>query len=193
MSTVVWAYKLQNSKFSVAGFLLQFLGILMYQAECSSMIPHQISGEDNIMADIISRAFKTWKYFNASNDLVSYFYFNFPLLQNESWHECQVPSTPLSCVIFCLSGKLLSMASLLRQTQIGKNIGSTGKTMRPQQKSTLSSTNPYLPSNVTSFAGAFADRVRTGRYGRENQIKVSGFSDALVAISNTIEMDGKSS
>ena len=43
------------------------------------------------MADIISRAFKMVKFFDASNNLVSYFNTRFTLMQNESWHECQVP------------------------------------------------------------------------------------------------------
>ena len=52
----------------------------MHQAKFSSMIPHHIAGEDNIMADIISCAFKMGKFFAASNDLVSYFNTRFPLM-----------------------------------------------------------------------------------------------------------------
>ena len=44
MSTVVWVYKLLNSKSSVAGFLLRFLSIRMHQAECFSLIPRNIAG-----------------------------------------------------------------------------------------------------------------------------------------------------
>ena len=168
ISSVVWAYKLRNSKSAVAGFLLRFLSIQIHQAEFSSMIPHHIAGEDNIMADIISRSFKTGKYFNASNDLVSYFTINFPLIKNKSWHECKVPISPLSCGIACLCGKLLTMASLIRKTQTGKNIGSTGKNMRPQQKLTLSSTNPYLPSNVTSSQENLL--LGSGQGGTEEEI-----------------------
>ena len=31
MTTVVWAYKLQNSKSAIAGYLLRFLGLRMHQ------------------------------------------------------------------------------------------------------------------------------------------------------------------
>ena len=48
------------------------------------MIPHHIAGEDNIMAGIISLAFKMGKFFAASNDIVSYFNTCFPLMQNKS-------------------------------------------------------------------------------------------------------------
>ena len=57
---------------------------------------------------------------------------------------------------------------------------------------------PFLDPSVPPLerdivAGSFADRVRTGKYGRGNQIKVSGLSDALTAISKTIELAGKPS
>ena len=59
--------------------------------------------------------------------------------------------------------------------------------------------DPFLnPTTVPPIerdiiAGAFAARVRTGRYGRGNQIKVGGVSDALAAISKTIELAGQPS
>ena len=82
----------------------------------------------------------------------------------------QMPSAerPLSCVIACTRGKLLTMLSLIRQKQTGKNIGSTGNNMRPQQKSTLSSTHLYLPSNVTSSKEHFL--VGSGQGGTEEEI-----------------------
>ena len=147
MTTVVWAYKLRNSKSKIAGYLLRYLGLRMHQAKCSSMVPHHIAGEDNIMADVISRAFKNGKYFQISNNLVSYFNSHFPLAQNESWHECHVPNKLLSSVIACLQGKLLPMESLRRQTQPGKSTGDAGNSMPIQSVSTHSS-NPFLPSNV---------------------------------------------
>ena len=59
--------------------------------------------------------------------------------------------------------------------------------------------DPYLnPNSVPPLerdiiAGAFAARVRTGEYGRGNQIKVGGVSDALAAVSKTIELAGQPS
>ena len=105
MTTVVWAYKLRNSKSRIAGYLLRFLGLRMHQAKCSSMVPHHIAGEENIMADVISRAFKDGKYFEISNDLVSYFNSHFPLAQSKSWHECRVPNALISSVTACLRGR----------------------------------------------------------------------------------------
>ena len=84
MTTVIWAYKLRNSKSIIAGYLLRFLGLRIHQVMTSSLVPHHISGEDNIMADIISRYFKMGKYFDVSqNGLVPYFNNHFPLSQNE--------------------------------------------------------------------------------------------------------------
>ena len=88
----------------------------MHQTGYSSMILHHIEGVDIIMADIISRAFKLGIFLAASHDSVSYFNTNFPLIQNESWHKHQVPSNILSCVTKYLLGKMLPIASLLRQT-----------------------------------------------------------------------------
>ena len=86
MTTVVWAYNLLNPKSAIVSYLIRLLGLHMNQAKISSMIPHHIEGEDNIMADIISCAFKTGKLFAASNDLVSYFNTRFYLMNNESWN-----------------------------------------------------------------------------------------------------------
>ena len=56
--------------------------------------------------------------------------------------------------------------------------------------------NPFLDKSVPPMgrdiiAGAFAARVGTGSYGGGNQIKVSGVTDALAAISKTIELAGQ--
>ena len=80
MTTVVWAYKLCNSKSRITGYLLRFLGLRMHQAKCYSMVLHHIAGKDNIIADIISGAFKHGKFFALSNHLVSYFNKHFPLV-----------------------------------------------------------------------------------------------------------------
>ena len=121
----------------------------MHQAECSSMFPHHIAGEDNIMADIISQAFHNGIFFEPSNDLVSYFNTRFPLVKNESWYECHVLKDLLSSVIACLRGALLPMASLLRQTQPVKNTGNIGSDTQPRPKLTRSLAPPSLPLNVT--------------------------------------------
>ena len=149
MTTVVWSYKLRNSKSIVAGYLLRLLGLVVHQLECSSLIPHHIAGEENLMADAISRAFKNGKFHMAANNLVPYFNDQFPLAQNESWRECGVRTEHISCVTACLLGKLPPMASLLRQMRRAKNIGNTGRPSQGQQASTHSS-KASLPSNVTS-------------------------------------------
>ena len=55
----------------------------MHQAESFSMVLHHITGEDNVMANVISCTFKDDSFFEISHDLVSYFNTNFPLVQNK--------------------------------------------------------------------------------------------------------------
>ena len=59
--------------------------------------------------------------------------------------------------------------------------------------------DPFLPPSTVSplerdiIVGAFAARVRTGHYGLGAQIRVSGVTDALAAISKTVELAGEQS
>ena len=55
----------------------------------------------------------------------------------------------------------------------------------------INKTVPPLERDI--IKGTFAARVRVGDYGRGNEIKFSGVSDALVAISKTIELAGQCS
>ena len=149
MTKVVWACKLWNSKSRIAGYLLHFLGLRMHHALTSSMIPHHIPGVNNIMANIISRAFKLGQYFEVTQlGLVPYFNSNFPLKQQESWTKCRVPSAHVSSMIACLHGELLPMASLLRQTPRGKITVHFGKSKPPRQESAHTLIKPSLPLNV---------------------------------------------
>ena len=64
------------------------------------------------------------------------------------------------------------------------------------QYTTTTGINPFLDKSVPPMepdiiAGAFAAQVRTGSYGGGNQIKVSGVTDVLAAISKTIELAGQ--
>jgi hypothetical protein len=52
----------------------------------------------------------------------------------------------------------------------------------------LQATDPLIRDIVLT---AYAARVRTGYYGNGNQIKVQGVTEALAAISKTIEMAGQ--
>ena len=81
---VSWAYKLRNSTSMIAGRLLRLLRLRIHVSHASSIISHHICGEDNIMADTVSRAFKKRKIFNASQNIVAYFNSTFPLPQSQS-------------------------------------------------------------------------------------------------------------
>ena len=57
--------------------------------------------------------------------------------------------------------------------------------------------NPFLdcipPLERDIVTTSFASRVQAGRYGNRHTIKVAGVTDALAAISKTIELAGKPS
>ena len=86
-------------------------------------------------------------------------------------------------------------------------LGVTAKTNADRQKywrhwatfAALTQTDPFLdPDKVGCIerdilVGAYAALVRRGTYGRGRQIKVSSVTDALSAISKTIELAGKPS
>ena len=84
--------------------------------------------------------------------------------------------------------------------------GITAKTNTTRKKywrhweryATSENIDPFIDPSVPPlerdiFIGAFAARVRTGKYGNGDQIKVSGALDALAAISRTIDLAGKPS
>ena len=149
ITSVAWAYRLRNSRSRVAGFLLRFIGLRLHKLGASNLIPHHIAGEENVMADFISRAFKNGIYFkHAPNGLVPYFNTTFPL-QSGSWAECRLPTALVSSVIACLRGELLPMASLLRRMPLGKNTGATGSSTQLVPESTPSLAQPSLPSSAT--------------------------------------------
>jgi hypothetical protein len=128
-SAVAWTQKLRTSTSIIAGRLLRMLGMRIHARQASSLLPLHIAGEKNQMADIVSRAFKTGKFFLASASLVDYFNTHFPLSQKISWTECRIPKELTSRVISCLRGELLPMASLIRLPKIESNIGAIGADM----------------------------------------------------------------
>jgi hypothetical protein len=148
-SAVAWAHKLRTSKSIVAGRLLRMLGMRIHSRQASSLTPLNIAGEDNTMADIVSRAFKTGKYFTASENLTSYFNVHFPLTQKKSWTEYHLPNALASRVISCLRGELLPMASLLRLPRVTANTGNIGQSM-PQCAALTLSSEKHQPLNETS-------------------------------------------
>jgi hypothetical protein len=148
-SAVAWAYKLRTSSSKVAGRLLRMLGMRIHARQASGLTPLHIAGEENVMADIISRAFKNGKFFHASENLTCFFNKHFPLQKNKSWRDFRLPKELVSRVTACLRGEPLQMASLLRLPKIGQNTGSTGTTTHECARLTHSSPTSN-PSNEIS-------------------------------------------
>ena len=151
-SAVAWAYKLRTSSSIVAARLLRFLSIRIHCRQASGLTPLHIPGEDNDMADIISRAFKDGKFFAAAQNLTHYFNLHFPLPQQQSWHECQLPPRLVSLVIACLRGEPLAMESLLRLPKLDRNTGRHGTGMPPPAELTqCSKTSPHCKETSPSM------------------------------------------
>jgi hypothetical protein len=128
-SAVSWAYRLHTSASSIAAKLLRLLSLRLHRNQASSLTPIHIAGEKNIMADVISQAFKEGKYFCAQNNLTLYFNNHFPLPQTLSWQEFTLPSKLALRVISCLHGVQSPMELLIRPPVIDSNTGITGINM----------------------------------------------------------------
>ena len=151
-SAVSWVYKLRTSTSLVAGRLLRILGMRIHAVRSSNLSPLHVAGENNGMADCVSRAFRDGKFFHASHSLCDFFTSNFPLPQTASWQECTLPPEWTSRVISCLRGEQLPLGSLLRLPKPGKNTGITGVATPQCAASTLSSPTTSQPSNATSLS-----------------------------------------
>ena len=64
-----WVYKLQISTFIVVGRLLYLLGLRIHVNKTLMLTPLWIPGENNLIADHISRAFKLSKFYSAKENL----------------------------------------------------------------------------------------------------------------------------
>ena len=84
-SSVSWAQKGTATASIPAARLLRFLSLRQRARQTSSLLPLHISGKDNKMADVSSRAFKHGEFFAAHSNLVTYFNKHFPLSQPQSW------------------------------------------------------------------------------------------------------------
>jgi hypothetical protein len=150
-SAVAWTQRLRTSKSKVAARLLRVISIRLHKRQASSLLPMNIAGEDNTMADVVSRSFKGGEYFSASTNIVDYFNTHFPLTQNNSWREFQIPPKLISLVISSLRGEQLPMGWFLRPPKIDKSTGCTGAPIARSSKC-IPSSMASLPSPVTSLS-----------------------------------------
>ena len=105
VSAVAWAYKLRTSKNLAAGRLLRLLGLRIHAAKASNVVPIHVVGEENIIVDIVSCAFKSGNFFKDAANLTSYFNTKIPLVQKTSCTEYHPPPALCSLVLACLRGK----------------------------------------------------------------------------------------
>ena len=81
----------------------------IHVAQASHLIPINIPGEDNGMADVVSQAFQKGKLFSANKNLTAYFQTHFSLLQGHSWNEFTLPPKWTQRVMLCILGKKLTL------------------------------------------------------------------------------------
>ena len=137
-AAVTWTHKGCATKSIPAARILRFLSLRQRTRKTSSILPLHISGVNNIMADISSRAFKTGKFFAAHDNLLSYFSTHFPLPQTACWTVRQVPKKFAWRVTSCLLGEALPMESLTRLPRLGKSTGGIGARIVQHAKPTPS-------------------------------------------------------
>ena len=73
VAAVIWALKLRCGCSIASSKLLRFLGMRIHATQASHLTPLSIAGTDNIMADIVSRAFRNGEFFSAQTNLTKYF------------------------------------------------------------------------------------------------------------------------
>ena len=161
ISATTWAHKMRNSRSIIAGHLLRILGLRVHATGASPLTPLYIPGEENEIADIISRAFKHGKFFKAHTNLLPYFQQHFPLTQGESWNVFQLPSALISRITSCLRGGQLALASLLRLPTRGKNTGRNGPTL-PQPAVSPHPSPTWNHSSATSSSAPLLTRSGKG-------------------------------
>ena len=167
-SAVSWATKMRTSKSIAAARLLRFLSLRQRTRQASSILPLYIIGDDNEMADVPSRAFNDGKFAEVHSDLISYFNTHFPLPQNASWKEFQVPKSLSAPVISCLRGEQLPMEQLTRLKKLGRNTGATGQNIAEPSASIPSCDEPkdWKQSSLQQDS-----LPRSGQALTENEIK----------------------
>ena len=167
-SAITWAHKGSSSKSIPAARLLRFLYLRQRTKQTSSILPIHIAGEDNTMADISSRAFNQGKFFEASNDLLTYFNSHFPLSQNTSWTEFHLSPKLTTRVISCLLGEQCQLESLIRLPKLGKGTGAIGAIIQANAKLTHTYEENQKSSNPSSLPASLQG---SGRVLTETDMK----------------------
>ena len=170
-TAVAWATKLNTARSIAASKLLRFLSLRMHRRRAAPLLTQNIAGEDNEMADVTSRSFKSGAAFDKSAlSLSQFFNSTFPLPQQQSWTEFLLPLDITSRVISCVRGEVSTLGSLLRLKKIDRNTGNTGAHMpnfvastpfsklRPRVRSTSSSPALLHGSGRVSTAKAVESR-----------------------------------
>ena len=139
------------------------------------------------MADVASRYSSTPAMQNTSPTLLSYFNSNFT--QTNSWEEFPFPQKLISLVMSSLLGERFTLESWRRLLGLVKSTGSTGSVTQPASASTHYSKLPILSSETSSSLPLLLGSGQ-GATASKNQITVQNVTQALLAISKTIELAG---
>ena len=157
-SAVSWTHRLRTSKSKSAARLLRIISLRLHARQASNLLPLHVAGEENCMADIVSRSFKNGKYFMADSNIIPYFNKNFKLPQNHSWREFHIPQELISLVTSSLRGNQSPMEWFLKPPRIGKSTGGIGVTTAHSSTATpslqISPHSKEISSSAPSLQGS---------------------------------------
>ncbi len=147
--TVSWVQQMAARSSLIAEQLIQVLALQFnIQKVCPITMLH-IAGDQNAMTDIPSRLFgsKPKWHFQSEEALLTFFNSTFPLPTQNWWTVCQPTSAIAIHMISVFWTMPFTLDDWRQLPAAGKNIGTTGRSMRHLWEWTLIYRIPYCQSN----------------------------------------------
>ncbi len=146
--TVSWVQQMASRSSLIVEQLIRVLALQFnLQKVCPVTMLH-IAGDQNKMNDIPSRSFGSkpkWR-FQSKEALLTFFNSTFPLPTQNLWTACQPTSTIAMHVISVLRTMPFTLDDWRQLPAAGKNIGTTGRSMRHLWEWTLTHRIPHSQS-----------------------------------------------
>jgi hypothetical protein len=144
--TVSWVQRMASRSSLIAEQLIRVLALRFnLQKVCPITMLH-IAGDQNTMTDILSRSYGSKPKWQSEEALLTFFNSTFPLPTQNSWTVCQPTSAIAMRVISVLRTTPFTLDDLRQLPAAGKNIGTTGRSMRHLWEWTLTYRIPHSQS-----------------------------------------------
>jgi hypothetical protein len=184
--TIEWATKLASKRSTVAEHLVQALALRAKQQKACPFTPIHILGKCMAIADIPSRSFGSnpaW-HCDSDDELLTLFNSTLPLPSQQSWTVFRLNCKTVMRVISALRMQPFVLDDWRRFPSPGELIGDIGE----PTSQLWDSIRIYNQLVLNSESEAFAQRVRTGYYGRGQQVQAPTVTGAITAVGKTISM-----